>query len=62
MATLKLNICSLIITSFLISQNNLELLSEKFNEEYLSQRLEVSNWANANNLSVKQKLLKSRNA
>ena len=62
MTTLKLNIYFLIITSFLISQNNLELLSEKFNEEYLSQRLEVSNWANANNLSVKQKLLKSRNA
>ena len=62
MATLKINIYFLIITSFLISQNNLELLSEKFNEEYLSQKLEVSNWANANNLSVKQKLLKSRNA
>lgn len=56
MTTLKLNIYFLIITSFLIIQNNLELLSKKFNKEYLSQKLEVSNWSNANNLSVKQKL------
>ena len=52
----------LTITSFLISQNNLELLSLKFNNEYISKKSIAQLWALENNLSIKEKSSEGKSA
>ena len=50
------------IISLLISQNNLELLSLKFNNDYINNKSIAEQWALDNNLSTKQKIFKGKQA
>jgi hypothetical protein len=50
------------IITLLISQNNLELLSLKFNNDYINNKSIAEQWALDNNLSTKQKIFKGKQA